>query len=75
MIRHVTNTLSYGLTLGMANILQSKKILLLVSGQEKRYVLSRLLSEEVSTEFPASLLWLHNDVTCVYDHDAYVEPI
>ena len=59
-----------GLTLGMSQILQSRRILLLVSGEHKRAVLKRLLKPQVSTWFPASLLWLHGDVTIICDRDA-----
>ena len=61
---------SYGLTIGMADILQSRKVLLLVSGVHKREQFQRLLSRQVSTQFPASFLWLHPDVTCLCDRDA-----
>jgi galactosamine-6-phosphate isomerase len=59
-----------GLTLGMGEILQSRRILLLVSGGHKRAVLRRLLKPLVSTRFPASLLWLHPDVTILSDRDS-----
>lgn len=61
---------SYGMTLGMADILQSKTILLLVSGAHKRNVLQRLLSGAISTKFPASFLWLHNKVVVMCDQKA-----
>jgi galactosamine-6-phosphate isomerase len=60
----------YGMTLGMAEILAAHKVLLLVSGATKREPLARLRIRQVSTLFPASLLWLHGDVTCFYDNDA-----
>ncbi len=53
---------SYGMTLGMANILSAKQIMLLVNGQHKVSQLQRLLSQKVETSFPASFLWLHNNV-------------
>jgi galactosamine-6-phosphate isomerase len=60
----------YGMTLGMAEILAARKVMLLVSGASKREPLARLRVPQVSTAFPASLLWLHRDVTCFYDSDA-----
>lgn len=60
----------YGLTLGMAEIMQSRKILLLVSGAQKRQQLQRLLKPEISPRFPASFLWLHPDATLLYDRSA-----
>jgi galactosamine-6-phosphate isomerase len=61
---------AYGLTLGIGDILRSKKILLPVLGRHKREVLRKLLRPVVSTLFPASFLWLHSDVTVLCDRDA-----
>lgn len=62
---------AFGLTLGMADILQSRHILLLVTGPEKRAPLERLLSGRITTDFPASLLQLHGDVTLLCDSKAH----
>jgi galactosamine-6-phosphate isomerase len=61
---------TYGLTLGMAEILASQKILLLVSGAAKREPLGRLLSNRISTQFPASFLWMHPNWTLLCDREA-----
>jgi galactosamine-6-phosphate isomerase len=50
---------TFGYTLGMGDLLRSKMILLLVSGEQKSQQLSRLMKETVETDFPASFLWLH----------------
>jgi galactosamine-6-phosphate isomerase len=60
-----------GLTLGMADIFQSRMILLLISGASKRDVARRLLTREITTNLPASLLWLHPNAICLIDRDAY----
>lgn len=60
----------YGLTLGMGDILRSRRILLLVSGRKKSAVLKRLLQPVVTPRFPASFLWLHPDVTVLCDREA-----
>ena len=60
----------YGLTLGMADILQSRRILLLVTGAAKREPVRQLLSGEITTAFPASLLALHSDVLLLCDEAA-----
>jgi putative deaminase/isomerase len=57
----------YGLTLGMADVLRSRHILLIVTGAAKRGPLERLLSGRITTGFPASLLQLHGDVRLVCD--------
>ena len=33
--------------------------------------MKRLLSKEISEDFPASYLWNHDDVTLIVDKDAY----
>jgi galactosamine-6-phosphate isomerase len=58
---------TYGLTLGMADLIQSRRILLLVTGPKKREPLQKLLSGRITTEFPASMLQLHTDVHLLCD--------
>lgn len=58
---------NHGLTLGMADILSSRKILLLVSGPTKTAILKRTLQPRVTTNLPASFLHLHHDVTVFCD--------
>lgn len=64
---------TYGITLGMADILQAREILLLVSGKSKQQALKELMSRRISTSFPASMLWLHPNVTVFADAAATVE--
>lgn len=59
-----------GLTLGLAEILASRAVLLLVSGRHKRAPLRRMLRQRVDARCPASFLWLHPDVTVVCDRAA-----
>jgi len=61
---------AYGLTLGLAEIFHSERVLLLVSGSNKSQQLTRLRTQEISTQFPASLLWLHPNVSCFCDEAA-----
>ena len=58
---------SFGLTLGMADIMASKTILLLVSGEGKKRIVKRFLSKEITTALPASFLWLHPNTICLID--------
>jgi galactosamine-6-phosphate isomerase len=62
---------TYGLTLGMADLIQSRHVLLLVSGGSKRDPLQRLLSGQITTHFPASMLQVHNDAQLLCDAAAY----
>jgi galactosamine-6-phosphate isomerase len=61
---------THGLTLGMAEILAAREILLLVSGAGKREPLRNLLRHEITTGFPASFLWLHPNWTLLCDDEA-----
>jgi galactosamine-6-phosphate isomerase len=67
MVDAMSDKPKYGMTLGMANILQSRKIMMLVSGEHKRDQLRRLFEQRVDSQFPASFLWLHSDVTVYSD--------
>lgn len=70
MLRGLTEKPGFGFTLGMREILESRQILLLVSGSSKRKVLRRLLQPYVSTDFPASFLWLHPKAMVLCDREA-----
>ena len=59
-----------GLTIGIADILQSGRIILLVNGSHKKRAMQHLLEGLVTTRFPASLLWLHPNVVCAADEEA-----
>lgn len=67
MVDKVTVKPRYGLTLGMADILHSKKIILLITGTNKENITEQLLSKKITTHLPASLLWLHSNVECYID--------
>lgn len=70
MVQSAAHKPLFGLTLGMKDILSSKKIILLISGTEKEEAVKQLFSEKITTELPASLLWLHNNVECLVDQQA-----
>lgn len=70
MLRQARGEPRYGLTLGLRDILQSREILLLVSGACKESQLRRFLRPEITPRFPASFLWLHPSVTLCCDEHA-----
>jgi glucosamine-6-phosphate deaminase len=49
--------------MGIATILESRRIVLLVAGAGKEDAVERLRSGEVTEAFPASALTQHGDVT------------
>jgi glucosamine-6-phosphate deaminase len=58
------------ITMGIASIMESKEIFLLVSGASKAEALARLMNGEVSEQFPASILKNHPNVTIFADKEA-----
>ena len=56
--------------MGIKNIMQAKKILVIVSGADKAQILEKVLYGPITPEVPASILQLHNDVTIVADEAA-----
>ena len=58
------------ITMGIAEIMKAKKIILIATGKNKAEAVKRLLSKEVTTDFPASALHLHDDVVVVTDDEA-----
>mgnify|MGYP004472796115 FL=1 len=57
-------------TMGNKNIMQARKILLVVSGKDKADILAQVLEGPITPQVPASILQLHNDVTVVADEAA-----
>ncbi|GIN63258.1 glucosamine-6-phosphate deaminase 1 [Robertmurraya siralis] len=60
------------LTMGIATIMESKEILLLVSGEQKAEAIARLTDGDISEDFPASILRNHPNVTVIVDEGAMV---
>ncbi len=58
-----------GFTLGMQEIMSSKRTLLIVSGDGKQEVYRKFLDQTVDPQLPASFLWLHDDVIVVVQND------
>lgn len=57
-------------TMGIKTIMQAKKILIVVNGENKADIVERAFFGPVTPEVPASILQLHNDVTLVGDEEA-----
>ena len=52
-------------TMGIKTIMQARKILLIVSGEDKAQILYDVLNGPITPHVPASILQLHSDVTVV----------
>lgn len=62
---------THAMTMGIANIMRAKSILMLISGKNKAETVVKLLKGEITPEFPASILNNHQDVTVIIDEEAY----
>lgn len=54
------------ITMGIKSIMQSKKVILVANGPEKREILEKALHGPVNPTVPASILQFHPDLTVVY---------
>ena len=64
------STTSWGMTMGLAEILSSDEVWLLVSGEHKAQILRRTLVGPVDTDVPASFLRMHSNVIVWVDEAA-----
>jgi len=58
------------LTMGIGGIMRSKKIVLMISGEDKAQIARMLFQDIVHTDVPGSFLNLHPDVTVIMDMPA-----
>ena len=60
----------HALSMGIKNIMNARRILIIVSGEEKADIVKQAFTGPVTKEVPASVLQLHPDVTLVGDKAA-----
>ena len=65
MISGKTKRYKKGLTLSLNQILSSKKIIIVISGQGKDKAKEDFLSAKISRNCPASFLWMHKNIECL----------
>jgi len=70
MLKTLKQPPSFGMTIGLRGIMQSKLILLFIAGSGKKEAFERLKDPRVSGQFPASYLWLHPNVQVLVDERA-----
>ena len=58
------------ITMGLTSIIKAKKIVIIITGENKKEVLARLLTGKISEDLPASILHKHPDVTIYADYKA-----
>lgn len=62
---------THAMTMGIKNIMAAEEILMLISGVNKADTVVKLLSGEITEDFPASILHKHPNTTVIIDQDAY----
>lgn len=63
------------ITMGIESIMNARKILLLISGANKKEIAHLALQGEITPRVPASILQNHPDVTVIVDEDAWQLPV
>lgn len=58
-------------TMGLASIMNAKKIVLIATGYNKADAIKGLINGEITTDLPCSILKNHHDVTIYVDEEAY----
>ena len=58
------------ITMGLASIMQAKKIILIAKGKNKALAIRRLFTEEIDISLPASILKKHDNVDIYCDEEA-----
>jgi len=62
--------LSKGITLGIANLMEARNVILLVNGKKKAEIVKQVLEGEISAQFPASFLRNHKNFSVYLDNEA-----
>ena len=60
----------HAISMGIKTIMHAKKVLLLVSGENKASAIYKTIYEGITPETPASILQLHQDVTVIVEESA-----
>ncbi len=60
----------YAITMGIGDIMKSKKILVLANGESKSSAIYNMIYGDINEQVPASILQKHNDVTIIVDTKA-----
>jgi len=66
----ITRVPSHAVSMGMATILQARKIVLIATGAEKSEAVARMIDGPITTQLPASFLQVHPRVTVMLDRAA-----
>ena len=63
--------IEFGMSIGMKEILDAKEVILLMKGAFKKELFNRFKTEKITSEIPATYLWLHNNCKVIVDGEDY----
>ena len=66
-------TIDKGITVGLKQVMEAEKLLMLANGKKKASVVKRVVEESVSTDFPATLIQQHKNGYLMIDSEAASE--
>lgn len=64
-------TVAEGYTLGLKDLLESKEILFMVTGEDKQEAYEMLKEKVITNKQPANYLWLHENTHCIVDLSSF----
>lgn len=70
LFKEITEVPTQAYTMGIKTIMQAKKIVMIVSGEDKADIVRLAFFGPVTPHVPASILQMHNDVTIIADEAA-----
>jgi 6-phosphogluconolactonase/glucosamine-6-phosphate isomerase/deaminase len=65
-----STTLQKGITLGLRHLLESRKAILMASGQKKAEIIRNSLEEKISDEIPSGIIRKHDNGSVMIDKEA-----
>ena len=66
-------SINKGMTLGLKQVMNAGTLIMMANGNKKAPVVRRILNENISTDFPASLIRQHNNSLLMVDEEAASE--
>ena len=70
MLKNAEAKIHKGITVGLKEIMESDKIYLLITGQQKKEAYLRLMKKEEPSSFPASIILQHKNWSCYVDESS-----
>jgi len=71
MLQKTEKAPTQGMTIGMTDIMVSGTVVLGIVGEGKAEIYERLVSGKITTEIPATMLWMHPRAVCLVDTEVF----